>query len=75
MKNENENEFNNLVLFHPFNNTPQTHNHKDAENVVRYKYSAWKKSNQCKFLIKTVVFLFFPLIIALLTNILKIWNI
>ena len=47
MGNDNENEFNNLVLkpppslsslFNQFNNIPQTHDHKDPENVVRSKY-------------------------------------
>ena len=48
MENDNENEFNNLVLkppltlsslFNQFNNTAQTHDCKDLiENVVRYKY-------------------------------------
>ena len=47
MKNDNKIEFNNLVLkpppglsslFNQFNNIPQTHDHKDPENVVRCKY-------------------------------------
>ena len=48
MENDNENEFNNLILkppltlsslFNQFNNTAQTHDCKDLiENVVRYKY-------------------------------------
>ena len=47
MKNDNKIGFNNLVLkpppslsslFNQFNNIPQTHDHKDPENVVRCKY-------------------------------------
>ena len=48
MENDNENEFNDLVLkppltlsslFNQFNNTPQTHDCKDLiDNVIRYKY-------------------------------------
>ena len=47
MKNDNENEFNDLVikpppsltsLFNQFNNIPQIHDHKDPESVVRCKY-------------------------------------
>ena len=47
MKNDNKIEFNNLVLepppslsllFNQFDNIPQTHDHKDPENVVRCKY-------------------------------------
>ena len=47
MKNDNKIEFNNLVLkpppslsslFNQFNNIPQTHDHKDLENVVMCKH-------------------------------------
>ena len=47
MKNDNEIEFNNLVLkplpslsslFNQFNNIPKAHDHKEPENVVRCKY-------------------------------------
>ena len=46
MKNDNKIEFSNLVLkppclsslFNQFHNLPQTHDHKDPENVVRCKY-------------------------------------
>ena len=47
MKNDNEIEFNNLVLkpppslsslFNQFNNIPQAHDHKNPENAVRCKY-------------------------------------
>ena len=46
-KNDNKIEYNSLVLKSPpslnslinqFNNTPQIHNHKDPENVLRCKY-------------------------------------
>ena len=46
-KNDNKTEYNSLVLKSPpslnslinqFNNTPQIHNHKDPENVLRCKY-------------------------------------
>ena len=47
MKYDNKIEFNNLVLkpplslsslFNQFDNIPQTHDHRDTENVVRCKY-------------------------------------
>ena len=47
MKNDNENEFNNLVLkpppslsslFNQFNNVPQTNDHEDPKNGVTCKY-------------------------------------
>ena len=59
MKNDTENDFNNLVLktppslsslFNQFNDLTQTHGHKDPENVVRSP---------------PIVFLYFTLILAL----------
>ena len=47
MKNDNNIKFNNLILkpppslssfFNQFNNVPETHDHKDPENVVRCQY-------------------------------------
>ena len=57
MKNDKKIEFNNLVLkpppslssfFNQFNNIPQTHDHKDPENVVRCKFYDLKEVQSMK---------------------------
>ena len=58
MENDNEKEFNHLVLkpplilsslFNQFNNTPQTHDCKDMiDNVIRYKYHALEEVQSMK---------------------------
>ena len=74
MKNDNKIEFINLVLiphpslsslFNQFNSIPQTHDHKDPENVVRCKYYDLEEVQSMKTPNKTVVWLYFKLIVAL----------
>ena len=74
MKKDNKIEFFNLVLkpppslsllFNQFNNIPQTHDHKDPVNIVRCKYYDLEEVLPIKIPNKTVVFLYFTLILAL----------
>ena len=61
IKNENENELNNLVLkpptslsslFNQFNNIPHTHDQKDPENGIRCKYYDLEEIQSMKILNK-----------------------